>query len=209
MLLGTHAPRYACTPAPWPPPGQWVCGPLWCHHSRTASTHAHNFSHTVFLHCRRDSDHARLLKCTISCTLISEHPEFLPISPWSWITFLQMLELGGTTHWSFWEVSKVLAGSSDSSGTLLKNYISIRQEARTRATKDSEGCWWRLSSSELFFLCPNRQGLERNWLYSKDFWALCHQRSKSQTSISRLTRKWENLLVAASSPDTIKGCETL
>lgn len=46
-----------------------------------------------------------------------------------------MLELGGTTHWSFWEVSEVLAGSSDSSGTLLKNYVSIRQEARTRATK--------------------------------------------------------------------------
>lgn len=88
----------------------------------------------------------------------------------------------GTTHWSFWEVSEVLAGSSDSSGTLPKIYISVRQEGRTRATKDSEGCWWRPSSSELFFLRPNRQGLERNQLYSKDFWALCHQRFESQTS---------------------------
>lgn len=30
--------------------------------SRVVSTHVHNFMHTIFLPCRRDSDHARLHK---------------------------------------------------------------------------------------------------------------------------------------------------
>lgn len=104
-----------------------------------------------------------------------------------------MLELGGphTHRWSLGEKGgKVLAGSSTpQEPTLPKNYIPVRQEARARVRKDSKGFWPRLGSSELFFLCPMSQGLERNRLYSKDFWGLWHQRLKSQTSTLRLVRE--------------------
>lgn len=133
--------------------------------SRTASTHVHNFSHTIFLHCRRDSDHARLLDCTIACTLIVKYPEPLPIPPTAPIHFLQRLELGGPHVEAFGRRDgEAVAVSADSLQTLLKAYMSVRPEARTRSVKDTKdaGEGYTALGCPSCVTCPRRQGLERN-----------------------------------------------
>lgn len=61
MLKGTHAYRYACTPAPCLHQDSGSLVPLMSIF-RMASTYVHNFTHPTFLPDRRDSDHARLPK---------------------------------------------------------------------------------------------------------------------------------------------------
>lgn len=68
--------------------------------------------------------------------LISEHPElFCPYLHGAEPLFCRC-GVRGTTRWSLWEKGgEVLASSSDSSETLLKTYILVRQGARARVMR--------------------------------------------------------------------------